>query len=168
MERFKRKFYDSHPTLPLDPDSDQLDVRRPIHTDSSHMAVVAFGAFFGTYARYELGILVPAGTNDWPLTTMLINISGAFLLGLLLQSLLRQGSDEGGRRIMRLLIGTGFLGAFTTYSSLATSVALLAQHHEMTIALLYALSSVLLGIIACALGIQLATSNHAARKDSKR
>lgn len=163
MERFKRKFYDSHPKLPLDPDSDQLKVVRPIHTDTSHIAVVALGAFFGTYARYELGTLIPTGTNGWPTATFLINISGAFFLGLLLQALLQAGRDEGGRRIVRLTIGTGFMGAFTTYSSLATCIVLLIRQHCIGEATFYAISSVVLGIIACAIGIQLATSRHEAR-----
>lgn len=164
MERFKRKFYDSHPQLPLDPDSDHLKVVRPIHTDTSHIAIVAFGAFFGTYARYELGVLIPNGTNGWPTATLLINVAGAFALGLLLQTLLQGGRDEGGRRILRLTLGTGFLGAFTTYSSLATGVAVLAQHHKLVEASAYALSNVALGILACMFGIWLATTRRGSQK----
>lgn len=167
MEQFKRKFYDSHPKLPLDPDSDQLEVVRPIHTDTSHILVVAFGAFFGTYARYGIGTLLPAGNDRFPTATLLINVTGAFLLGLLLQLLYHRGSDEGGRRILRLTLGTGFLGAFTTYSSLATGVALLARHQRLAEAAAYAASSVVFGILACVLGIQFASVHHIKRKGSR-
>jgi CrcB protein len=158
MEKFKRRFYDSHPRLPLDPDSDQFEIVRPIHTDTAHIVVVAIGAFFGTLARYAIGPL-PDG-NGLPVGTLLINISGAFLLGLLLQALLHQGKDEGMRRVLRLLLGTGFLGAFTTYSSLATSVVLLAKGSHIAVAITYAGVSVVAGVIACAGGIQLATYRH--------
>lgn len=160
MERFKRRFYDSHPQLPLDPDSDQLQAARPMHTDAAHMAVVAMGGFFGTLARYEIGLWLPSRTSDLPIATLLINIAGAFVLGLLLQVLTHHGKDEGGRRIVRLALGTGFLGAFTTYSSLATSVVVLARGGELGLAAFYAVLSVVLGIIAGACGIWLATTHH--------
>lgn len=156
VERFKRRFYDSHPKLPLDPDSDQLRAVRPMHMDWAYIALVAFGAFFGTLARYGIGLLLPAGPNDWPTGTFLINIIGAFILGTLLQSLLRSGDDKGSRRIIRLVVGTGFLGAFTTYSSLATSTALMLSHNVI-MAVEFSVSSVILGIAACAFGIAVAT-----------
>lgn len=158
-----RRFYDTHPELPLDPDSDQLKIIRPIHNDPAHIAIVALGAFFGTLCRYEVGLWLPAGEADWPVATMLINTTGAFLLGLLLEILLRKGKDEGGRRILRLTLGTGFLGSFTTYSSLATGVTLLARGGDTATALAYGITSIVLGIIACAFGIQLATRRSKAR-----
>lgn len=164
VEKFIRKFYDSHPELPLDPDSDQFKVVRPIHTDPSHIAIVAFGAFFGTLMRYEIGLWLPAGKSDWPMATLLINVAGAFALGLLLQTLLHRGKDEGGRRILRLTLGMGFLGAFTTYSSLATGAALLANNGAIVTAILYAIISVVLGMIAAMLGIRVATAHHKRRK----
>lgn len=159
-QRLKRRFYDSHQNLPLDPDSDQLKVVRPIHTDWAHIAIVGIGAFFGTLARYELGMLIPNDRNGWPTATLLVNVAGAFLLGLLLQALLHRGKDEGGRRILRLTLGTGFMGAFTTYSSLATGVVSLTRSNEVMLAVSYALVSVVLGITACALGIWIATNSH--------
>lgn len=163
MENFRRRFYDSHPRLPLDPDSDQLQPARPMHTDWAHIVVVASGAFFGTLARYGIGLLLPTGKAGWPTAILLINILGALLLGLLLQALLHRGKDEGGRRVLRLTLGTGFLGAFTTYSSLATSTALLLRSGEAGLAIGYACVSVVLGLVACALGIWLATAHHARR-----
>ncbi len=167
MENFKRRFYDSHPRLPLDPDSDQLKIVRPIHTDGMHIAIVAFGAFFGTMARYEIGMWVPPSKSGWPTATLIINVVGAFLLGFLLQALLHRGKDEGGRRILRLTIGTGFLGAFTTYSSLATSVAMLTRVGNLAVAVWYAVVSIVLGVAVCALGIRLATTHHKMRSRAK-
>lgn len=158
-----RHFYDSHANLPLDPDSGQPAGVRPIHTDWPHIAVVGFGAFFGTLARYQIGVWLPAVKNGWPMATFLINISGAFVLGLVLQALLHRGKDEGARRIARLLAGTGFLGAFTTYSSLATGAALLAGNGYAATAALYAVLSVAGGVVAAAAGIRVATARHTRR-----
>lgn len=163
MTTIRRVFYDSHPKLPLDPDSERFQIDPPFHTDGAHIAIVFLGAFFGTLARYEIGVLIPIAKNGFPIATLLINVSGAFLLGLLIQALLHHGKDAGYRRILRLTLGTGFLGAFTTYSSLATSVALLARNGKFTTAISYAVISVILGICAGAFGIRLATTHHKLR-----
>jgi CrcB protein len=163
VKKFIRRFYDSHPNLPLDPDSDQLHVVRPIHTDPAHIMVVAFGAFFGTLARYEIGLLLPSSKDGWPVATFFVNVAGAFLLGWLLQMLLYRGKDEGVRRIARLLFGTGFLGSFTTYSSLASGAVLLMRDGSTLLAVGYALLSVLFGMVACAAGIWLATMRYERR-----
>ena len=83
----------------------------------------------------------------------LINLGGAFLLGLLLESLLRAGAENPRRRTLRLLLGTGFLGGFSTYSALATDTALFLSQGRWSLGLLYPLSTVLLGGLASFLGI---------------
>ena len=160
----QHRFYDSHPGLPLDPDSDQYKIVRPIHTDLSHIIIVADGAFFGTLARYGVGVLLPTGKDGWPTAILFINLSGAFLLGLLLEMLQNHGRDEGSRRILRLMFGTGFLGAFTTYSSLVVGTALLVKSDHMATAAVFALVSVIGGICTCAFGIQIATRHHKRRR----
>lgn len=71
------------------------------------MMLVAIGGFFGAIARFWIS----NGLNkiSFPFGTLLVNVLGAFLLGLLIGS----GADENSR----LLFGTGFLGAFTTFST---------------------------------------------------
>jgi CrcB protein len=156
VEKFTRHFYDSHPDLPVDPDSDELRASRPMHTDPAHIMVVAVGAFFGTLLRYGMSLWVPV-IDGWPLAILLVNVIGAFLLGGLLQSLLHYGKDEGSRRILRLLIGTGFCGSFTTYSSLATGTVLLARSNEPLNAIAYMGVSIVAGILAVLAGIRVAT-----------
>lgn len=77
------------------------------------------------------------------------------MLGLLLEILLHQGKDEGATRLFRLLLGTGFLGAFTTYSSLVVGSVQLALR-QLLEALLYMFLSICLGVVAAALGIRIA------------
>lgn len=155
VDKILRHFYDSYPNLPLDPDSEQLATSpQPMHARLSHVMVVGVGGFFGTLGRYALSWAIPSSPS-WPMALFCINILGAFLLGFLLETLLRKGKDEGGKRLLRLLLGTGFMGAFTTYSTLAVGSLQLLQHHIVN-ALAYLIGSICLGMVAAALGICLA------------
>ena len=130
-----------------------------------YLGLVFVGGTAGTALREGLGLLLPAGAG-LPLTTLGINLLGALLLGLLLEALVRRGLDAGGRRTARLLLGTGLLGGFTTYSALAVDTALLLRDGELPVALAYALGTVLLGGLATWLGIVLGAALH--RKASAR
>lgn len=85
-----------------------------------------------------------------------INIAGALLLGVLLEHLAHRGPDEGRRRTLRLLLGTGVLGGFTTYSTLATSTAVLFLAGRGLAGTGYALLTVLAGAIATGSGLAIA------------
>jgi CrcB protein len=91
-----------------------------------------------------------------PVVIVDINVVGAFLLGLLLAALTRRGPDEGARLRVRLLLGTGVLGGFTTYSALATDTTVLLTGGAVGPALLYALGTVLIGALASWIGIRAA------------
>ena len=150
--------YDSHPELPLDPDVVKPgEYKWPPHFTPTLQAIVFIGGCIGTLARYGIISATPSQTNNWPLATFIVNIVGSFLLGLLLRSLFRLGDDKGKLRLLRLGIGTGFIGAFTTYSSLSVEAALLVKNNHLVIALVYSVSSVIGGIISCAIGSQIAS-----------
>jgi CrcB protein len=161
----QNSLYDSHPGLPLDPDVAQPGIARPAHADPALMGVVLFGAFFGTLARYGMTEILPSSKDAWPVAVTLTNLVGAFSLGLLLQILQNHGRDEGRRRLIRLGVGTGFLGAFTTYSSLAVAVDILGKDGHVVTAVLYALCSLVGGIVLSALGIQVAMRHHRKRSE---
>ena len=93
-----------------------------------------------------------------PVATFGINVVGAFLLGLLLELLAESTLDSGWSRRLRLGIGTGGLGGFTTYSALGTDAVTLAAAHTGR-AVGYALATVILGAIASLAGIWLARRN---------
>jgi CrcB protein len=149
----------------VDPDAGTLGVRRPqrpLHLDPRYLLLVGVGGVPGALARYGLGLALPA-PSGWPLPTLVINLMGAFVLGLLLEALTRQGSDHGRRRTLRLLIGTGFLGAFTTYSTFAVETDRLFAAGRVAEGVLYAGVSVLGGIVASFLGIWFAAKRWAPR-----
>lgn len=128
---------------------------RAPHLRPSLIALVALGGALGTAARVGVTLVVPSwGAFDTAIFA--INVVGAFVLGLLLERLLRSGPDEGARRGARLFVGTGVLGGFTTYSSLATETASLAGAGgtDLVVAVVYGLLSLVVGVLAAAAGIR--------------
>lgn len=135
------------------------DIAHP-HLRLRFVVLVAAGGALGTAARYGVGVALPHRTGQWPWSTLVVNIVGAFVLGLVLELLLRHGPDTGARRIARLGIGTGFCGAFTTYSALATDTVLQLDQGSTATGLLYAVGSVGLGLLATVAGLELAARGH--------
>lgn len=126
----------------------------PIRITDVLMVVV--GGVAGSLGRYAITVVLPnAGGIDWPL--LLVNVVGALGLGVLIEVL--SGRARGGReaavhRRLRLLLGTGFLGGFTTYSALA--VGTLVPQGSGLPAFLQLVVIVLGGLLAAALGTTIA------------
>lgn len=150
---------DSHIELPIDPDASPTP-SRPLHLRPSALAWVFAGGVVGTALRYEIENLLPHDGAGWPWATFLINLSGAFILGGLLEALARLGDDSGWRQRARLCAGTGGCGAFTTYSTLALEAVLLGRHGHVETAIAYGVLSVVCGIVTAWLGIVVAASVH--------
>jgi CrcB protein len=129
------------------------DRQRPLHLSWSSLAIVALGGAVGTGLRYVITLLVPRWAGV-PIATLVINVIGAFLLGLLLELLADRSLDTGWSRRIRLGVGTGGLGGFTTYSALATETAALAITRP-GVAIAYAFGTVLVGAAASIAGIWL-------------
>nr|WP_245981866.1 CrcB family protein [Frondihabitans australicus] len=132
-----------------------------MHLRPRAVGLVALGGAAGTGVREALALTWPTAAGGFPVTIFAINIVGAFVLGVLLEFLGRRGSDEGRRRAARLLLGTGVLGGFTTYSTFMTDTANLAvTDHALGVALAYAAASLLVGVAASALGVALGSRIH--------
>jgi CrcB protein len=116
--------------------------------------VVAGGAA-GSLARYGIGEWLNPG-HELPAGTLLVNVTGAFALGALLTVLARRGDDSGARREARLLLGTGVLGGYTTYSALAVETDALLREGHVALGVAYALGSVVAGLLAAAAGATVA------------
>ncbi len=122
--------------------------------------LVALGGAVGTGARAVLEAAAPAAPGGVPWTTFGINLLGSFVLGVLLESLARRGTDQGRRRVARLLCGSGLLGGFTTYSAfVAETERLLAGGATLT-GMGYAVASVVIGVGSAVLGIVVARRAH--------
>ncbi|MFK0005521.1 fluoride efflux transporter FluC [Paenarthrobacter sp. NPDC090520] len=134
-------------------------IKRPAHLRRGFIGIVAAGGVFGALARYGLGLVIPA-PGAWPLPTLIINLTGALALGALLEGLSRRGPDVGNRRVLRLALGTGFLGAYTTYSTLALDTVHLIMGGSSSGAAWYVGLSVVGGALATTAGIALGAWHH--------
>lgn len=115
------------------------------------LGFVVAGGVIGTAARLGVGVALPAvqGTG-WaavPWATFVVNVVGAFLIGVLAARL-------PGSSAARVFLGTGVLGGFTTYSAFAVGTVTLWQAQPW-LAIGYAAGSVVIGIAAAALGLDL-------------
>ena len=117
---------------------------------AADLLLVALGGTAGTAVR--VAVTPPHPAAAFPLATFVVNLVGAALLGLLAERLARGRTGPRSRRL-GLLLGTGALGGFTTYSALAVDTVQLLRHGEPGLATAYALGTLLLGAVATALGI---------------
>ena len=119
----------------------------------SALGAVALGGFFGAAARDLIEQAVATPPDGFPWGTLAVNLSGALALGLLVELLVHVGHPGHGR--LRLLVGTGFLGAFTTYSALAVETDLLVHGKRPGLAAAYLATSVIGGLAATVAGMRL-------------
>jgi fluoride exporter len=117
----------------------------------SYLLVMAGGAA-GAVLRFQLSRWLSASANGWPWATFAANIAGGLAMGVLAGWLLRQG-EAGGP--VRLLLGVGLLGGFTTFSSFSIEMAQMVQRGQAGLAAGYALASVLLALLAVFAGLAL-------------
>jgi CrcB protein len=153
-------------------------VTRVPHRDWRYVGLVALGGAAGSVARdlldgwaavllTPLTLLFPSvgETLVWfPMGTLVVNVTGAFALGYLLEALTRRGRETVRRRKIRLGIGTGVLGGFTTYSALALQTQQLLGFGFGWLALLYVVLTLVGGTAACLGGIALAAQADRRRK----
>jgi CrcB protein len=117
---------------------------------------VGLGGALGAIFRYLASVVTSKYyIGNFPLATFLVNISGCFLIGVLIGGL---SSSSQNSNDLRLLFVTGFCGAYTTFSTFAAENLTLIEHGNSRIALLYILLSIILGVLAVWLGVK---SHHA-------
>lgn len=125
----------------------ELSSRR---TEPKVLAAIAAGGALGAPARYGVAQLIPVATNGFPWATFWTNVSGSFALGLALVLILERFPPN---RYLRPFVATGFLGAYTTYSTFAVETDLLVKSGHATLGLTYAMASVVTGLVAVWLGM---------------
>ena len=114
-------------------------------------AFIAIGGASGASLRFFISQLILNWLGKgFPFATLVVNISGSLIMGFL-YGLIEQGNLEV--HIYRTLIGIGFLGAFTTFSTFSLDTLLLFQQGELIKAILNIFLNVTLCVLAAALGM---------------
>ena len=116
---------------------------------------VALGGAIGAVTRYQLGrgltaVLGPQAVSSFPWATLTANVVGSLAMGILAGWLARHSA--GGEHL-RLLLGVGLLGGFTTFSAFSLEMMMLIERGQAMTGLAYALVSVLAGVSALYLGL---------------
>jgi CrcB protein len=145
---------DLAPDDPGEPSLQHRPVHPPVHRSRQFGALgaIAAGGFIGTWARYEAGLVWPTRSGRFPWTTLAINTSGAFLLGLTLTVIVERLPRA---RQLRALLCTGVLGSWTTMSTLAVEADRLVGDGHGIGAAAYVIATVGLGLALASLGIAL-------------
>ena len=118
---------------------------------------VALGGAIGAVLRYQLGRgmthwLGVQAVSTFPWATLAVNAFGSVFMGILAGWLARQGSPGDGEQL-RLLLGVGLLGGFTTFSAFSLEMVMLLERGQFTFAALYAVLSFALGISGLIFGL---------------
>lgn len=132
------------------------------HLRWTSIALVAVGGALGAAAREGVRLVI-ADVSGVPVAIAVVNVIGAFLLGVLYEAVTRLGPGSPTAARVKLLLGTGFCGGFTTYSSLATDSAILLSHGRWGVGALYGVGTLVVGACATFAGIAVG-----ARADAQR
>lgn len=138
---------------------------RPPHLRWGPIGLVAVGGTLGAACREGLSLLIPS-LSAVPLAILVANVIGAFLLGYLYEALANLDKEGSAGIRLRLLLGTGFCGGFTTYSALARDTAMLFRDGFALEAFIYALGTVVVG--ACATWAGILLSSAVSRRSLRR
>ena len=146
--------------LPVDPDlvegsPDGTGPARPGRADPRVLTAIALGAVPGAAARYGISELTNVAPDSFPWATFCMNISGSFVLGVVLVVLIERFPPS---RYARAFAGTGFLGAYTTFSTFSVEADLLIKDGHAVMAAGYVVASLVAGIAAAWLGVMVGRS----------
>ncbi|SMO55337.1 fluoride efflux transporter CrcB [Fodinibius sediminis] len=114
--------------------------------------VVGIGGFAGSVLRYLISHTMKSSwPTIYPLGTFIVNLVGSLLIGVIIAATLTENLSQQSR----LLLATGFCGGFTTFSSFSFEFFSLLQNGHAGYAFLYAIGSLLLGLLFVWLGFGL-------------
>lgn len=119
------------------------------------LLLVMTGGAVGAALRYLVGRGLSAQMTEtgWPWGTFAVNLLGGFAMGVLAGWLAARGEGNGD---LRLLLGVGILGGFTTFSAFSLEMAMMIERGQVGLAFVYAALSVLAALLALFVGLWLA------------
>jgi CrcB protein len=138
---------------PVDPDVDLQDpgqARDVGRREVAVLAAVAVGGVLGAEARWGLAEALPHANRAWPWATLITNVAGCLLIGVLMVLVVERGSAH---HLVRPFLGVGVLGGFTTFSTFAVDTLHLLLAHRPGLGLLYLGATPLLCFAATAVAV---------------
>jgi CrcB protein len=123
------------------------------HHGPGPIAAIAVGGGLGTLARYGMEHAVVAAADGFPWATLVVNVLGSFLLGVVVTLVSERWP---GDRYLRPLVAVGFCGGFTTFSTLAVEIDQRIQHGHGALAAAYLVVTLVAGLGAALVGITVA------------
>lgn len=129
------------------------------------IVVIAVGGVVGSVARYQLGNIWPTTAPAFPWTTLLINVTGSFVLGVLMEAI---GSRGRPGPLVRPFFATGVLGGYTTFSTFSVDIVLLLRADRPAVASIYLFGTLFGALLATFAGIALARATLQATTDGSR
>ncbi len=123
------------------------------------VGVIALGGVLGAEARYGVDRVAAGNASDIPWATLIVNVTGCLLIGVLMVVLLELTAPH---RLLRPFVGIGVLGGFTTFSAYAVEVQVLLDDGRALAALAYLAATPVLAVAFCWAGAALARTvvNH--------
>jgi CrcB protein len=113
--------------------------------DRQELAAIYAGGAIGAIARVGLSQHFTQGDTSWPWTIFAINISGSFALAYFATRLQERLPQSTYRRP---LLGTGFCGAYTTFSTMQVEILKMVEANHYPLAIAYAVTSLVAGLLA--------------------
>ncbi len=120
------------------------------HRQLGIVFAIGIGGAVGAVGRYAVSLAFPTAAGGFPWSTFLVNVTGSAVLGLILV-LLVERFPRGG--LTRLIVGTGIIGAYTTFSTFEVDALNLIRGGHSVMAVLYMVASVFAGLGACWVGM---------------
>jgi CrcB protein len=147
---------------PVDPDVDLHvpDQRREWAAHRWVIPAIALGGAVGASARHALELAWPAGAEALPWATLVTNVTGCLLIGMLMVQVVEVGRAHP---LLRPFLGVGVLGGYTTFSTYAVQTRGLWSAGHPGVALLYAALTPALALAAVAAGVVTARATHRLR-----
>src|SRR3954470_8665097 len=143
---------DPFPGFPVDPDvTSEADVPPPrIHATA--LSVIGAGGALGALARWAVAETLPHDSGRFPWDTFLTNVTGCFLIGVLMVLVVERWPD---RHLVRPFFGTGILGGFTTFATYAVEGRVLLPAGHPVTAGAYLAATLVACLVAVVAGLSL-------------
>ncbi len=113
------------------------------------LLAVFVGGIVGTGLRLLADTLIPHGDTGFPFSTLLVNVVGSFVLGLVIARFWSAADPW-----LRAGIGTGMIGSFTTFSAVMVSLVAQGSHGLWILAMVYFVLTLILGFASAAVGLR--------------